>query len=301
MLPRKKKRLSSYLKLPEFQFFLIFIIPLIGFFLVSYDNITEDYRVLSIGVAATMLIIALMQTLYGAHIHRRMQEEEGNFIDVTAHEMRTPLTAIRWMLQELSHKDMADSDRDEMVRLGTVAAEKLSGVIDTFSEVARLDAGQIEFHLETIELIDFMDRMVRGAEPIAKQFGVRLNFERQTEGVLVSADALRLEMVFTNLINNAIKYNKKGGSVTVRSRRLLNSGMVEVTIEDTGIGITSLDTEKLFQKYYRSDEARRINPEGSGLGLYLVKRIIAAHHGKIWVESVHGRGTAFHFTLPIQK
>ena len=300
MIIRSSNRFVGLLKTPEIQFFLIFTIPFIGFFLVNYLNLDAPYKLAAVIAFATALVIVLMQTIYGIHVHRRLQQQENSFLSVTAHQMRTPLTAVKWTLEELGKNDIKEADRSEMVRMAEISAQKLNNIIDDFSQIAHIQDGQLDFHYETIELVDFIDRMVREAEPVGKQFGSAVFFEKPNEAIEAKADPMKLEVVLSNLINNGIKYNRKGGMVTVRLRRLSGDRQVEITVEDTGIGIGSADKTHLFEKYYRSEEAKHINASGSGLGLYLVKTIVEQHDGKIWVESVQGKGSAFHFTLPIE-
>jgi two-component system, OmpR family, sensor histidine kinase VicK len=301
MTIRSSNKFFSLLKTPEAQFFLIFTIPFVGFFLVNYLSLSDQARVTAVIAFVAALIIVLMQTIYGVHVHRRIKKEENSFLSVTAHQMRTPLTAVKWTLEELSKKDVREEDRTELTRMASISAQKLTTIIDSFSEIARIEDSQVDYRYEMIELIDFVDRMVREAEPVGKQYGSTVYFERPNEAIEIKADPVKLEVVFSNLINNGIKYNRKGGVVTVRLRRLSGDKRVEVTVEDTGMGISPADKQHLFQKYYRSEDAKRVNVAGSGLGLYLVKTIIDQHNGRIWVESVQGKGSAFHFTLPIER
>lgn len=286
--------------MPEVQFFLIFTIPFVGFFLVNYLNLPENLKFAGVVAAASAFLLVLFQTIYSAAAHRRMKQEENSFISVTAHQMRTPLTAVRWVFEELAKKDLQEADRSELVRVATVATQKLGNIVDAFSQIARIEDGQLDFRFEEMELIGFADRMVKEAEPVAKQYGSQLHFERPQEQIMVLADPIKLEMVFSNLINNAIKYNKQGGSVTVCLRRLTGEQMVEVSVEDNGIGVSPEEKAHLFAKYYRTDAAKKINSAGTGLGLYLVKQVIFQHKGKVWVDSIQGKGSIFHFTLPIR-
>lgn len=301
MIIHKTNRFVGYLKLPEVQFFFIFTIPFIGFFLVNYLNIPEIFKFAGIVAGASAFLLVLFQTIYTASAHRRMKQEENSFISVTAHQMRTPLTAVRWVLEELSKKDVQEKDRDELVRVAGIATQKLGNIVDAFSEIARIEDGQLDFRFETMELIDFVDRMVTEAEPVAKQYGIALHFERPQEGLLILGDPIKLEMVMSNLINNAIKYNRHGGTVVVRIRGLNGERMAEVSVEDTGIGIGPAEKSHIFEKYYRTDEAKRLNTSGTGLGLYLVKQVVLQHGGRVWLDSIQGKGTTFHFVLPTRS
>ncbi len=298
MAIRKTNRVVGFFKLPEVQFFLIFIIPFTGAFLINYFNLPEQYQMLTMAVFACTFIVVLFQTIYSVTAHRRMRKEENSFISVTAHQMRTPLTAVRWVLQELAKSGVSDADRTEFTRMGGVASQKLSNIIDDFSEIAKIEDGQLDFHFAPLELAAFARQMITEAEPVAKQYGVTISGEISSEPIEVMADQVKLEIMFSNLINNAIKYNKQGGLVTVRVRRRAVGGTAEISVSDTGIGMSASDKEKIFTKFFRSDEAKRKNPAGTGLGLYLVRSIVLQHRGSIWLESTQGIGSTFFVTLP---
>jgi len=281
------------------QFFLIFTIPFTGAFLINYFNIPSQYQVITLASFACVFIIVLFQTIYSSLAHRRMKKEENSFISVTAHQMRTPLTAVKWILQELS-RPMDDAARSELVKMGSLASTKLSTIIDDFSEIARIEDGQLDFHYQDVEVVAFAKRAIEEAQPVAKQYGVSLFGQLPIVELVLYGDPVKLEVMFSNLINNAIKYNRKGGTVTVGLRALAHEKAVELTVADTGMGISATDKDQLFKKFFRSEDAKRVNAAGTGLGLYLTRSIVLAHKGDIAVESKLGEGTTFTVTLPLK-
>ncbi|MBI3088996.1 MAG: ATP-binding protein, partial [Candidatus Colwellbacteria bacterium] len=131
-------------------------------------------------------------------------------------------------------------------------------------------------------------------------YEVELYFDKGKETTInTMIDAGRLGLAISNLLDNAIKYNVKNGTVTVKIERLTDKPYLQVSIKDNGIGIPPEEAPKLFTKFFRSENAARIETEGSGLGLYITKNIIERHGGAIWAESILGRGTTFYFTLPL--
>ncbi len=297
-MARSSNKVWAVLKTPEVQFFVIFTVPFTGFFLINYLNLPVAYRFAVVVAFVATLIVVLLQTIYGIYAHARIQKNEGSFLNMTAHQIRTPLTAIRWTLQEIGKKDVREEDRSELIRVASIAGDRLSNIVESLSQVARLE-DEMSFRREALDLGEVIAAATHAAEPIAKQYGSGVYFERPVQGIEVSADPVKLEVVLSNLINNAIKYNRKGGMVTVRMRPLLSDRQVEVVIEDTGMGISAEDQKHLFEKYFRAVAAKQSNVTGTGLGLYLVKTIVERHGGRIWVESVLGKGSAFHFTLPV--
>jgi two-component system CheB/CheR fusion protein len=293
-------KLRSILKTPEVQFFIIFTIPFVGFVLINYAAISPMYKLAVILLSSATLIIVFMQALYGIHEHARAAKQAAEFLSMTAHQIRTPLTAVRWTLQELSKKDVREEDRNELIRVASGAGERISSIVDAFAEAARIE-DSIDFHFGNVDLGEVIERAVQETQATAKQYGVSVYFEDPGHGIGVWADASKLNVVVSNLVNNAIKYNHKGGIVTIKARPLLTDKVVQVSIEDTGMGISADDKKQLFQKYFRTAAAKGSQKEGTGLGLYLAKQIIEKHKGRITVESTLGQGSTFYFTLPIEQ
>lgn len=301
LIVRPKNKFSELLKAPEIQFFLIFIVPFVGFFLANYYNLADQYKTAAIAAFLATLAILLLQTLYNLRIHRELKEQERNFLSVVAHQVRTPLTAVRWTLEELTKPSMREEDRSQLAQMGGMASQKLNSIIDTFNQLAKLQDGQLEFRYQPLEITDFVEQVVADAELVARQYGVVLHLEKPNQPLEVKADPTKLEVVLSNLINNGIKYNHKGGVVSVRIRPLANSRAIECTVEDTGIGLSPEEKEHVFTKYFRAEGAKRINPTGVGIGLHITREILHQHGGKIWIDSTPGKGSAFHFTLPLAK
>ena len=137
------------------------------------------------------------------------------------------------------------------------------------------------------------------AESVAKEYNVKLYFKQpKDKGLSVKADATRLALVISNLVDNAIKYNVANGQVIVKLRKLPSQPYVEVSVKDTGVGMSKESFSKLFTKFFRGKNVEKFAISGSGLGLYLAKNIIKKHGGKIWAKSVLNRGSTFYFTLP---
>jgi signal transduction histidine kinase len=144
--------------------------------------------------------------------------------------------------------------------------------------------------------------MINDAEPVAKAYNVELLFDHPEEvEISAKADSRKLSIVVSNLLDNAIKYNRSGGKVTVKIEKAENKPETLISIRDTGIGIPEEAMEKLFTKFYRAPNAMEAKSKGSGFGLYIVKQIVEKHGGKIWVESQLGKGTTFYFTLPLSN
>jgi two-component system phosphate regulon sensor histidine kinase PhoR len=237
-------------------------------------------------------------------VHNRTREMElyrskSEFVTVAAHQLRTPLTAINWIFETLSKSaGIAPADK-EVILNGLAASQKLLKIVNDLLDVAKIEEGRFGYEFENVNLIEFIAGILENANIAAKQYGVNLYFDRGSEpSLVVRIDANKLGLALSNLIDNAIRYNVKSGSVTVRVGRVPSQPYVQVSVEDTGVGIPPEAMQKLFTKFFREENVMKFQTEGSGLGLYITKNIINRHGGAIRAESTIGRGTKFFFTLP---
>lgn len=298
----KGKGLFRFIKEPEFQFFILFTVLATGTFVLNYIYLPKDLKEVAIIAFVLSVFIVFMETMYSLQVHKKMKEEENNFINVTAHQMRTPLTAVRWALTEMGKADMGEKEKADLANVSKIAVQRLSNIVSDFNDIAKIESGgQFDYEFKPTKFVEFIERMVHEATPVAKQYKVTLSFEKPNNEILCKVDPAKMSIVFSNLINNGIKYNKENGVVVVKVRQPMSGDHIEVVIEDSGMGVTEEEKRKLFTKFFRAEQAKRRNPAGSGLGLYLAKNIVKRHGGKIWIHSVIGKGTAFHFTLPLGR
>lgn len=224
-------------------------------------------------------------------------ESKGEFITTAAHQLRTPLTAIHWTLESLAAREK-EPDLKELSADGLKVAERALKIINDLLDAAKIEEGKFGYRFEEINLNEFLEEMIGQAKTLAAEYNVKVYFTA-AQIYLVRADAEKLGVAVSNLIDNAIKYNTKNGSVTITLGPAPDA--VRLEIKDTGVGIPEEEIKKMFGKFYRGTNVVQIEPNGSGLGLYIAKNIIENHGGKIDLSSVLGRGTTFSITLPLGK
>lgn len=227
-------------------------------------------------------------------------QSKNEFIGVAAHQLRTPLTAINWSLESLNGllKDSSEEVREiieEMIKLATRALKITNDLLDT----TKIEEGKYSYNFEEIDLVDLTEKVVSTAVSEAKRSGVNLYFNSTIKSLKTRIDSMKFAAALSNLIDNAIRYNVENGKVKVSIDQEKDS--VIVIVEDTGIGITKEELPKVFDKMQRGKHAAQIDPNGSGLGLFIVKTIVESHGGKIEAESEIKRGSTFKITLPIQN
>ncbi|MDP3991726.1 MAG: ATP-binding protein [Candidatus Colwellbacteria bacterium] len=226
---------------------------------------------------------------------------KSEFITIAAHQLRTPLTTIHWVFEGLNGKEKLEVEDKELVASGLLNSVKLLKIVNDLLDVSKIEEGKFGYDFEQVNIIDFLSGILTNAEAMAKKYEVKFYSDRSGEtAVNLTIDANRLGLAISNLVDNAIKYNVKNGSVTVKLERLPDKPYLQISIKDTGIGIPPEDMPKLFTRFFRTENAAKMEIEGSGLGLYIAKNIINRHGGTIWAESILGRGTTVYFTLPIE-
>lgn len=254
---------------------------------------------LSLGTDAAGLPLGFAKVIRDRTREMSLMKSKNEFVTIASHQLRTPTTGLHWALESL-HKDSGKFDETTkmLVDGAFTQSEILLKIIDDLLGIAKIEEGRFGYVFANTDLVDFFNKILGQILPIAQHASVSLYFDKPKEALPpVIADPQKLAMVISNLVENAIRYNVKNGSVTVGFKKAAEGPFVEVTVKDTGIGISEEDTKKLFTKFFRAENAVKLQTEGSGLGLYIVRNIIQAHGGQIWVESERERGTTFHFTL----
>ncbi len=226
------------------------------------------------------------------HLERARQE----FVANVSHELRTPLSLIKGYVETVL--DGARDDPEVATKfLQTIDrnAERLKLLIEDLLTISELESGRVKLNLQSVQLQAVTEKVVGDLKTRAEAKAMKLSNE--APALRVRADADRLEQVLGNLVDNAIKYGRREGTVRIGAR-VADAGEVEVVVEDDGPGIPPEALERVFERFYRVDKARSREQGGTGLGLSIVKHIVQSHGGRVWVKSEAGQGARFYFTLP---
>jgi two-component system, OmpR family, phosphate regulon sensor histidine kinase PhoR len=226
---------------------------------------------------------------------KRLESARQEFVANVSHELRTPLSLIKGYVETLL--DGARDKPEVATRfLHTIDrnAERLKLLIEDLLTISELESGRVKLNLQAVPLGSVVAKVFEDFKARADAKSMLLT--NQAPDLAVRADADRLEQVLGNLIDNAIKYGRAKGTVTVGGSARDN-GQVEVFVQDDGPGIPPEALERVFERFYRVDKARSREQGGTGLGLAIVKHIVQGHGGRVWATSEPGRGTTFYFTL----
>lgn len=219
---------------------------------------------------------------------------KNDFISSVSHELRTPLTAIRGWGETIK---MSINSDPEIVERGTDIilgeADRLSGLVEDLLDFSRMQAGKLSLRITQVNIIDVLEEAVYMYKETARQQKINLSYVETTDTATVNADVNRMKQVFINIIDNAIKYSKEGGSVTVGAAK--EDGCVRITVRDTGVGINPKDLEHVKEKFYKANKSVR----GSGIGLAMADEIVKQHNGLLLLESREGVGTTVTVVLAL--
>jgi len=227
---------------------------------------------------------------------RRLETMRRDFVANVSHELKTPLTSIKGFVETLLAGALEDKENSvNFLQIINNHADRLNTLINDLLDLSHIESKEIVLKKEKLILANLVDAVMLGFKSQAKKKGVELSSDLDP-GLEILADKSKIEQVFTNLINNAIKYNKEKGFVRVYAEQLPNN--VKIIIEDSGSGIPARDIPRIFERFYRVDKARSRELGGTGLGLSIVKHIIELHSGSVGVQSTEGLGSKFWFIIP---
>ena len=227
----------------------------------------------------------------------RMKTE---FVSIAAHQLRTPLSAIKWTLRMVLDGDTGaiSPEQKELLEKTYVSNERMINLINDLLNVSRIEEGRFLYRQEPASLEEIVSTVIDSSQELLKMKKMALSFERPKEILpTLNVDREKMELAVQNLLENAVKYTPEGGKINISLEK--NDRDIVFKIKDTGVGIPEDQHERIFTKFFRSDNVIRMETEGSGLGLYTTRNIIDAHKGKIWFDSKEGEGTIFYFTIPI--
>ncbi|MBI3629186.1 MAG: GAF domain-containing protein, partial [Candidatus Rokubacteria bacterium] len=241
--------------------------------------------------------LGLTLTLRDVTQEREVSQMKTDFVSFVTHQLRTPLAGIKWMLELVQEAPGVPAEPLSYVQDARQAAERLIGLVNDLLDVSRLEGGKLKIEPRPVDLGDLTRSVLEELVTLVREKGHRLSVEGADTAPQVVADPQLLRQVVLNLTSNAIKYTPPGGDVTIRMES--GNGNVRWAITDSGIGIPKASQARLFEKFYRADNAQTFETEGTGLGLYLVRLILEKLSGRVSCESEEGQGATFLFTLPV--
>lgn len=229
---------------------------------------------------------------------KQVSKRKTDFISAVSHELRTPLTSIKGYAAILLSEKLGQVPKAARERLDKINrhSDELTHLVNDLLDISRIESGKIIMKQEIQDLEDIVKAAIDLLAVQLKAKDIELDMYISKDTIQIKVDRSQIERAFINLIGNAIKFTPEKGKITIRTS--LVDGFIQIDVSDTGIGIPPEAVNAIFDEFYRVDNPINQQVRGTGLGLSLVKHIVEAHKGKIWVKSKLGEGSTFSFTLP---
>ncbi len=231
-------------------------------------------------------------------LEKKKEKQAVDFITITSHQLRTPLTVMKWYLDLLLSQKAGNLTEQQKDFLREIyrANERMVRLVDNLTLVSTIDNRTFRVTQEELDVCDMIGGILGEYRLFASAYDITI-INNCSQGVpLVMADPIFIRMAIKNILDNAIRYTLKGGTVVVECGVQGKDVLIRVT--DSGVGIDEDEKKKIFTKFFRSASVVQMQTEGTGLGLYIARAVIEAHGGRIWFESEIGKGTTFFFTVP---
>jgi len=245
--------------------------------------------------------IGTLVILHDATKEKMIEKMKTEFVSLAAHQLRTPLSAIKWTLRMLLDREVGEitSEQRDFIEKTYASNERMISLINDLLNVTRIEEGRYLYKTVLTSIEPIVESVINLYKEETEKRGLKVEFKKPKEKLpQVKVDIEKIKLALQNIFANAVRYNRLGGKVTV----VLNYGKkdIEVAVKDTGVGIPKDQHKKVFSRFFRASNVMRMGIEGTGLGLFIAKNIIEAHGGKIWLESEENKGSTFYFTLPVE-
>ncbi|MCD6147788.1 HAMP domain-containing histidine kinase [bacterium] len=289
---------------PQFLF-LIMGLVIISSSIITYALGTRYIRdpeialLLVLSITAVLLILAY---LISRSFERLAQANrlKSEFISIVSHQLRSPLSNMRWALEILMSGKMGKIEEKQLEYFSILKenSDRMRELVKDLLTVSRIETARLSFKKEMFSLERLIKELISSFEPFSKASNTEISFQAEKDLPMILSDREKIKLVIENLIDNAIRYTKGKGKIEIKLKK--KDGNLYFEIKDNGVGIPKGDQKYVFQKFFRSKNASRYQTEGSGLGLYIVKSILEKAKGKIGFRSQEGKGSTFWFILPIK-
>ena len=288
---------------PSFLFLImgfVIIVSIIIAYIIGTRYIEDPATVtlIILGLATILFIMAFTITNSFEKL-AEVSRMKSEFISVVSHQLRSPLTNLKWAIDLIMSGELGkiEEQQVEYFKILKENNERMMELVEDLLYVSRIETATLSQRKLEISLVDLIEKMILRFEPFAKASNIKINFNFEKNLPLAFVDPDQMKQVVENLIDNAIRYIKRGGKIDISLSK--RNSFFYFEIKDNGIGIPQEDQKYIFQKFFRSKNVLKYQTQGSGLGLFIVKSVIERSGGKVGFKSQEGQGTTFWFTLPI--
>lgn len=260
-------------------------------------------EVSALSISSSADILGRLIVLHDITREKEIESMKTEFVSIAAHQLRTPLTTIKWSLHLLMKESQGPitASQRELLERTNQHNERMIGLVNYLLDVTRLEQGRFIIKSSAVDFLKLVDKVILSRAEAISQKKIKFIYHRPRSRELTgNLDGEKIELVLQNLLDNAINYTPASGRITMQARYDKKESEMRMTVSDTGIGIPPANMKRIFSKFFRAENAILTQTQGSGLGLFITKNIITGHGGRIWFESTLGKGTTFYFTLPLK-
>jgi len=289
---------------PNFLFLMMGVVTIVvmfGTYFVSQHYYSETVTIASVSLVAVFILTISSFIISGVEKIAEANIMKSEFISVISHQLCTPLSAIKWNLEVLETENGEGDDKltpKQLIFLQNIekSNEKMLKLVNDLLEVIRIDQGRSVFVRDKVSLVQLAQEVIQNLEYLKIARKVSVNLRDSSPLPRVYVDPKKMKIAMENLIGNAIKFSEEGDEVNIILR--MEKKRIMLIIEDHGVGIPRYQHSRVFEKFFRSNNASKYRTEGVGLGLYLVKAILKNFGGEVWFESEANKGSTFYVSLP---
>jgi len=289
---------------PQFLFVImgiIIIIVIIVSYLVASEKIEDPRLVLLIVLSLSAFLVVLDYIII--HSFEKLAEAtrmKMEFISIVSHQLRSPVTNLKYSLESLMSGKLGKIEKTqiEYFKILKENTDRMQELINKILTVSRIESGGLIFQKKEVSVVDLVEETILEFKPLLEISNITIKFKKEENLPKIFSDPLWIKQVLKNLLDNAIRYQKNKGDIKIMLRK--KGKDIYFQISDSGVGIPKEEQKYIFQKFFRARNILRNQTNGSGLGLYIVKKVIEKLGGRINFESKEGKGSTFWFTLPIK-
>ncbi len=287
---------------PSFLFLmmgLISAVVMVVVYFVSRNYASPEFLVMAEFAIVVIILVAGNMIITNMEKLAKINKMKSEFVAIVSHQLKNPLSAISWDIELLmaKYKKSLQQQHLDIIKKINYSNTVMSKLVSDLLDVARIDQGNLFVKNEKFNLEDVIKKVLIKNEPLTKPQGIKLVVKAPEVIPPVIGDEKRVEVALDNLVSNAIKYNNKNGTVLVEVKKRKKE--LVICIKDTGIGIPESEKERIFDRFYRSEEAIKKETGGTGLGLYIAKNIVEQCGGQMWFDSTEGKGSEFCFSVKL--
>ena len=267
-----------------------------------YNEQERTYKIMTASVCDSGgTCYGFIKVFYDLTQEKRIDQMKSDFISIAAHQLRTPLSGIKWAIKMILDGDTGqiNEEQKDLLQKGYESNERIIGLVNDMLNVSRIEAEKIDYKFEMCDFMTPLNKVVSELKDQIEKKKIKLVVNVPKILPLVYCDKEKIILAIQGLIENSVKYTPDYGRIEV-SLSVLKK-FLKVSIRDNGMGIPKSDQDKLFTKFFRAQNAKRMQTDGSGLGLFIVKNIVTKHGGEIELKSKEGAGTEFTFTIPLKE